>query len=322
MRTPNPERLTLATRASRLALTQANLVIDALRAARPEIKVEILEVTTTGDRDQRPFARIGGKGLFTTEVEAAVIDGRADIAVHSAKDLTARLAPGCAILCVPARAAREDVVVGGTGEDGSLRLRVLPPGSTVGTSSMRRRALLAEVRSDLDAVEFRGNLDTRLEKVRSGVVAAAVLAAAGLDRLGVAAGAGAALDPEWWVPAPGQGTLAIEGMDTRDDLRALLAPLSDAATTAELAAERAFSERLEGGCSVPLGCSAVVTRDRIAITGYVGSLDGRAVRDRLSGPLSEAAALGAEVAEAILVGGGDGLLAEIEGRSVPEVEEP
>lgn len=322
MRTPNSDRVIVATRASRLALTQTTQVVDALRAARPDIDVEILEVSTTGDRDQRPFADIGGKGLFTTEVEAAVIDGRADIAVHSAKDLTARLAPGCAILCVPARAPREDVVVGGSGDDGSLRLRALPPGAAVGTSSMRRRALLAEARSDLDAVEFRGNLDTRLEKIRSGVVAAAVLAAAGLQRLGVAAGAGAALDPEWWIPAPGQGALAIEGMETRDDLRALLDPLSDPATTAELTAERAFSERLEGGCSVPLGCSAVVTGDRIAISGYVGALDGRSIRDRLSGPVVEAAALGAEVAEAVLIGGGEALLAEIEGRAVPQVEEP
>jgi hydroxymethylbilane synthase len=322
MRTPNPDRVIVATRASRLALTQTNLVVDALQAAHPGIQVEILEVTTTGDRDQRPFARIGGKGLFTTEVEAAVVAGKADIAVHSAKDLTARLASGCAILCVPARAERSDVVVGGSGDDGSVRLRDLPSGAAVGTSSMRRRALLAEIRGDLEAVEFRGNLDTRLEKVRSGVVAAAVLAAAGLERLGVAAGTGAALDPEWWVPSPGQGALAIEGLTTRDDLRALLTPLSDPATTAELAAERAFSERLEGGCSVPLGCSAVVTDDRIAITGYVGSMDGRSVRDRLSGPVSEAAALGAEVAEAILVGGGDSLLAEIEGRVVPAVEEP
>jgi hydroxymethylbilane synthase len=295
-------------------------VVDALRSARPDLEVEILEVTTTGDRDHRPFAQIGGKGLFTSEVENAIVEGRADLAVHSAKDLTASLAPGCAILCVPRRAAREDVVVGSGGSDGEERLRALSPGATVGTSSMRRRALLAEVRRDLEAVDLRGNLDTRLEKVRTGVVGAAILAAAGLERLGVKEGA--ALDPEWWVPAPGQGALAIEGSASRDDLRGLLAPLSDPAATAELAAERAYSARLEGGCSVPLGCSAIAHGERIAITGFLGSLDGRSIRERLSGPLADAAALGAELAEAVLVAGGDVLLAEIEGRDAPEVEEP
>lgn len=186
---------------------------------------------------------------------------------------------------------------------------------------MRRRSLLAELRHDFDVVELRGNLDTRLEKVRSGVVGAAILAAAGLDRLGMGA-EGAALDPEWWVPAPGQGTLAIEALDGRADLRELLAPLADPAATAELSAERAFAERLEGGCSVPLGCSARVDGDRIAITGYLGSHDGHSVRERLSGAVADAAALGAELAAAVLAAGGDRILAAIEGRSVPQVDAP
>ena len=321
MRTPNSGRLIVATRRSRLALTQTEQVVTALRIAHDGLEVEVLEVTTTGDRDRRPFAEIGGKGLFTSEVENALVDGRADIAVHSAKDLTAQLAPGCAIVCVPARARREDVVVGGSGDGGEQRLQSLSPGATVGTSSMRRRSLLAELRRDLDVVELRGNLDTRLEKVRSGVVGAAILAAAGLDRLGMGA-EGAALDPEWWVPAPGQGALAMEALDGRVDLRELLAPLGDPAATAELRAERAFAERLEGGCSVPLGCSARVAGDRIAITGYLGSHDGHSVRERLSGAVTDAADLGAELADAILAAGGDQILAAIEGRAVPQVDAP
>src|SRR5688500_14582359 len=143
MRTPSsgstPQRLVVASRASRLALTQTGLVADALRAAHPGLEVEVLEVTTEGDRDQRPFAAIGGKGLFTSEVERAVVEGRADFAVHSAKDLTANLGDGCSIVCVPPRASRSDVVIGGTGATAEEKLRSLPPGAKVGTSSMRRR---------------------------------------------------------------------------------------------------------------------------------------------------------------------------------------
>lgn len=321
MRIPNPDRIIVATRRSRLALTQTNIVVSALKAVHPGLSIELREVTTTGDKDQRPFAQIGGKGLFTSEVEGALLDGRADLAVHSAKDLTATLAPGCTILCVPARASRGDVVVGGGDGDGEGRIRGLAAGSSVGTSSMRRRALLAELRDDLEAVELRGNLDTRLEKVRTGVVDVAVLAAAGLERLGSDAGVGA-LDPAWWVHAPGQGALAVEGLDNRDDLRRLLEPIADDASTLELTAERAFSGGLEGGCSVPLGCSAIVAGDRISITGFLASHDGRSIREHLAGPAADAAALGAELAEAVLAQGGDRILEDIETQATPEVDEP
>jgi hydroxymethylbilane synthase len=317
-----PERLIFATRASRLALTQTNLIVDQLRAAHPGIEIEVLEVTTTGDRDQRPFSAIGGKGLFTSEVERAVIEGRADVAVHSAKDLTAELGPGCRVLCVPTRAARADVVVGGSGPSGEERLRGLSAGATVGTSSMRRRAQLAELRRDVEPVELRGNLDTRLEKVRTGKVTAAILAAAGLERLGIEVDAGMTLDPLWWVPAPGQGALAIEALAHRTDLDGLFAPIADSATTAELAAERAFGARLEGGCSVPLGCTAIVDGTRIAIYGFLGSPSGMSVRESVSGDISQAPELGMELAEAVLVAGGDQILVEVEAREAPEVDAP
>lgn len=326
MRTPSggstPERLVVASRASRLALTQTGLIADALRAAHPGLEVDILEVTTKGDRDQRPFSAIGGKGLFTSEVERAVVEGKADFAVHSAKDLTAELADGCSIVCVPARASRSDVVVGGSGSTAEERLRSLPPGAKVGTSSIRRRSLLVELRRDVEAVEFRGNLDTRLRKVADGVVQAAILAAAGIERLGLPLEADAHLDPSWWVPPPGQGALAVEARSDRIEVAELFEPLVDRAATAELAAERAFGTRLEGGCSVPLGCSAIVDGDRMTLTGYLGSTDGRSVRESLTGDSTDAASLGVELAEAILVSGGEVILAEIEGRTVPVVEEP
>lgn len=326
MRTPSggstPTRLVVASRASRLALTQTGLVIDALRAFHPELEVEILEVSTEGDRDQRPFAEIDGKGLFTSEVERAVVEGRADVAVHSSKDLTARLAEGCSIVCYPMRAERADVVVGGTGDSAEERLRSLGPGASVGTSSMRRRSLLAEMRPDLATVEFRGNLDTRLAKVADGVVDAAILAAAGLDRLGIAVDPASCLDPTWWVPAPGQGALAVEALTERDDLRDLFSSLDDPATRSELDAERAYGLRLEGGCSVPLGCSAVVSGSSLTVTGYLGAPDGRSVRETRDGDSSDATAIGSELAEAILGAGGEAILADIGPRDVPVVEEP
>jgi len=319
-------KLVIASRGSTLALRQVHIVSELLRAEHPDIELEVLVVKTTGDKDARPFAAIGGKGLFTSEVERAVVEGAADLAVHSAKDLTADIASGCDLVCIPARAATEDVVVGGTGSDGMARLASLPARAEVGTSSMRRRALLAEARPDLQAVALRGNLDTRLRKVAEGEVDAAILARAGIDRLSEASGEAVAygsLDGSWWVPPPGQGALAIEALSDRHDLRDLLAPIDDPAARAEVTCERAFGARLEGGCSVPLGCSAAVESERMVVTGYLGLSDGSsALRDRISGPPRDAGAMGKELAEAIIACGGDELLEELRYESAPEVQAP
>ena len=316
------DRLTIASRGSRLALRQSEIVAEALTRAHPGLAVEVLTVTTKGDVDQRPFAEIGGKGLFTSEVERAVIEGRADVAVHSAKDLTAQLGPGCGIVCVPARASVADVVVGGSGATGEEALGSLPPGARVGTSSMRRRSLLAEARPDLEPVELRGNLDTRLRKVAEGRVDAAILAAAGIERLGLEAGA-KQLDPDWWVPAPAQGALAVEAVAERPEIVELFGPLNDRDAWATVVLERAFSVRLEGGCSVPLGCLARVEGDRIMAMGYLGWPDGsQGLRDRISGGIKEAAALGGELADALLSCGGDEIIAEVKASQTPEVAEP
>ena len=314
--------LRIATRGSALALRQSNLVADELRRAHEGIEVEIVEVTTTGDRDRRPFSAIGGKGLFVAEVERAVLDGRADVAVHSAKDLTAEVAPGCTIVCIPERATSNDVVVGGTGESGEERIGRLAPGSVVGTSSMRRRSLLNEAREDLEIVELRGNIDTRLRKVAEGAVSVAILAAAGIERLGSDVSVGR-LDESRWVPAPGQGALAIEALAERQDVAELFVPLDDRTSRAEVECERSFAARLEGGCSVPLGCRAKATNDDLVVSGFLGTSDGiYVVRDRISGPLSHAADLGRELAEAIIDSGGSDILEELKGTDAPEVPEP
>jgi len=317
-----PAVIRIATRGSKLALRQTEIVSDLLREVAPEIEIEVVTVRTIGDRDTRPYAEIGGKGLFMTEVEREVVEGRADLAVHSAKDLTAELAEGCALLCIPRRSPPHDVVVGGTGTDGGARLGSLPSGATVGTSSMRRRALLAEVRPDLEVVELRGNLDTRLDKVARGEVDAAILAAAGIERLGADVAVGA-LDPDGWVPAPAQGALAIEGRADRRDLIDLLGPLEDLAARVEVTAERSFAAALEGGCSVPLGCCAVAVDGQLIVNGYLGSPNGsQSFRDRISGRPEDAVALGRELADAIRSCGGQDVLDELAHEELPSPQAP
>lgn len=309
-----PKKLVVASRGSRLALRQADLVAELVRRGHPEIAIEIKIVRTKGDEDSRPFLAIPGKGLFTTDVEREVLEGRADIAVHSAKDLTAELAGECSIVCVPPRISPHDVIVGGEGASGEERIASLSVGARVGTSSIRRGALLAEARPELVVVELRGNLDTRLAKVARGEVDVAVLAAAGLERLG-SEQSRAPLDPNWWVPAPAQGALAVEALDSRSDLRSLFAPLDDPAARAEVECERAFGDRLEGGCSVPLGCLARATATGLVATGFLGAPDGtNALRDRISGPPGEARVLGRELADAILAAGGRDILLDLEDR--------
>lgn len=271
------ETLVLATRRSALALAQARAFMAALRQVRPDVELSELHVTTTGDRVQdRALSEIGGKGLFIKEIEQALLAGRARLAVHSYKDVPAVLAPGLTIACVPAREDPRDVLVTRSGD----RLEELPKGARVGTSSLRRRVQLLRFRPDLEIVALRGNVDTRLRKCTEGEVDAVVLAAAGLNRLGLADRITHALDPEICLPAIGQGALAIEVRSADACAAELLRPLNDSETAVAAAAERGVMTAVEGSCQVPLGGYAVREGDHLWLRAWLSEPDGGRYRLR------------------------------------------
>jgi hydroxymethylbilane synthase len=248
-----PTRLVLATRRSALALAQARAFARDLAAHWPGLAIEELQVVTTGDKVTNvPLSEVGGKGLFTKEIEEALDRGDAHFAVHSFKDVPAELSAKFAIACVPVRADPRDVLVTRSG----VRLDALPSGARIGTSSLRRAMLLALARPDLTIVPLRGNVDTRLGKLDSGELDAIVLASAGLGRLGLSARATEALDPIVVVPAPGQGALAIECRADDAITQATLAPLTDADTEIAVACERGVMHAVGGSCTVPFGAYA------------------------------------------------------------------
>ncbi|ARP77168.1 hydroxymethylbilane synthase [Bordetella genomosp. 6] len=303
------ERLTIATRASRLALWQAEHVRDLLRARYPACTVELLTLTTRGDQIlDRTLSKVGGKGLFVKELETALLDGRADLAVHSLKDVPVDLQAPFELSCVLERADPRDAFV--SNNYGSLA--DLPHGAVVGTSSLRRESQIRARYPHLAVKPLRGNLDTRLGKLDNGDYAAIVLAAAGLERLGLAARIRALLEPADSLPAAGQGALGIEILQDRADVRAMLAPLGDAATQACVTAERAVSRMLGGSCQVPLAAYARIEGDELALRALVAAPDGRRiVRAERRGPSGQAQAIGEAAARDMLAGGADAILAEL-----------
>jgi hydroxymethylbilane synthase len=271
------EKLIVATRRSQLALAQARAWMRLLGEAHPGLVIEELHVVTTGDRVQdRALNEIGGKGLFIKEIEEALLDGRADIAIHSMKDVPAELAPGLAIGCVPLREDPRDVIVTRTG----CSFAELPEGAKLGTSSLRRQVQLASARPDLEILPLRGNVDTRLRKCSEGVVDAIVLARAGLVRLGLADRATETLEPEVSLPAVGQGALAVELREGDDETAALLAPLVHAETSVAVAAERGVMQAVEGSCQVPVAAYAVRRGNDIWLRGMLAEADGSRLRRR------------------------------------------
>jgi hydroxymethylbilane synthase len=286
----------IATRASALALAQASAVAAALPG-----ETEIVEVTTAGDRGAAPGS---DKSRWVAELERAVLEGEADVAVHSAKDVPGTLAAGLDIVAVPVRADARDALCG------AASLDALPAGARVGTQSLRRRALLLAARTDLDIVPLGGNVDTRLRKLGDGAADALVLAHAGLERLGRTDEAGAVLDPESFVPAPGQGALALEARAGDDGARAALATLNDPGAAACLAAERALAADLGGSCHTPIGAHAAPVADgRLSLHAFVGLPDGSAwVRDVLEGSAAEPERLGRDAAARLLAAGARELL--------------
>lgn len=297
----------IGTRGSKLALAQTELVRAALLAAYPRLQVKIEQITTKGDLvlDQ-PLSAIGDKGLFVAEIEEALRIGRIDLAVHSGKDLPSELPPDMAIAAFLQRADPRDALIAREG----LLLAELPAGARVGTSSLRRACQLRHLRPDLEIVNLRGNVDTRLRKFREGQYDAIVLAAAGLDRLGLAGEVTEWLAPETMLPAVSQGALAIEVRANDTATAALLAPLDDAATRAAATAERAFLARIGGGCQTPVAAYARIEGEMLVMEGMVGANDGRLVRVAAAGPLAQPAALGVRLADVVLAHGGREMLDE------------
>lgn len=268
-------RLTVATRKSQLALAQTRAFVASLRASHPEVEVTELLLTTTGDRiHDRALTEVGGKGLFVKEIEEALLEERADLAVHSFKDVPAGLAPSLAIVCVPAREDPRDAIVTRLGEP----LRALPVGALLGTSSLRRRVQLQQLAPQVKVVPIRGNVDTRLRKCRDGIVAATVLARAGLLRLGMTEVTAEILDVDECLPAVGQGALAIEARAQDARIAELLAPLSDLDTARTVASERGVLKAVEGSCTVPVAAHAVRDTSELWLRGMLADPEGTAVR--------------------------------------------
>jgi hydroxymethylbilane synthase len=284
--------LVIASRGSQLALWQARWVAAQLTEAGQPCRIEIIK--TTGDKiTDVPLSKVGGKGLFTKEIEEALLDGRADLAVHSLKDLPTELPEGLVLAAVPPREDPRDAIVG-------RPLAELPQGAKVGTSSLRRAAQLRQLRPDLVVESVRGNLDTRLRKLDEGQYAAILLAAAGLKRLGWADRIAELLDPAAMCPAVGQGALAIETRAGSD----VAAPLDHAATHTAILAERALLCALGGGCQVPIGAHATVTSGRVSLLAIVAAPDGsQIIRASAEGPATDATALGRSVAQELLARG-------------------
>jgi len=304
-----PRRLTIATRQSALAMWQAEHIRARLAALYPSSEVALLGLTTEGDRVQdRPLADVGGKGLFIKELEVAMAEGRADLAVHSLKDVPMDLPDGFVLASITAREDPRDAFV----SNHYLGLAGLPGGARIGTSSQRREAQLRERDPLLSIVPLRGNVNTRLAKLDQGNYDAIILAAAGLKRLGFAGRIASYLDPEESLPAVGQGALAVECRADRADLLAALAPLADRDTTLATTAERAFARALSGSCHTPLAAHAIFARNELWLRGLLASRDGATVMrgDRRAQCEDAAAAdaLGRALADEFLARGAAGLV--------------
>ncbi|MSS27751.1 hydroxymethylbilane synthase [Desulfovibrio sp. PG-178-WT-4] len=304
------KHLVIATRGSRLALWQAEHVKSRLEAQDPELTVSLNVIKTRGDIIlDVPLSKVGGKGLFVKEIEEALLDGRADLAVHSIKDVPMVLPEGLILGCVPSREACTDCFLSFNHAD----VDALPQGAHVGTSSLRRQAQLLALRPDLRISSLRGNVDTRLRKLRDGDYDAIILASAGLNRLGLSAPYMTPLDPERFLPAVGQGALGIECREDNYDLLVLLAGLEDRATRVCVDAERGFLAGLEGGCQVPIaGHARLVDEENVSLEGLVAEVDGSLIlRGAKSGNAADARALGLDLARELLDRGGRAILAKL-----------
>ncbi len=300
------DTIRIATRKSPLAMWQAEHVAEALHSAHLGIQVDILGMSTQGDKIlDTPLAKIGGKGLFVKELEARMLEGDADIAVHSMKDVPVDLPEGLHLPVIMQREDPRDAFV----SNAYASLEDLPEGAVVGTSSLRRQCQLADRRPDLQIKSLRGNVNTRLRKLDDGEYDAVILAAAGLIRLGFGERIRNAVDPAASLPAIGQGAVGIECRADDPRVNALLQPLHHADSAARVRAERAMNARLEGGCQVPIGGHAVLQDDEIWLRGLVGTVDGsEIIRAEIRGPREDAESLGVALAEELLAHGAADIL--------------
>jgi len=302
--------LRLGTRKSKLALAQSNMIKAEIERMRPDCTVELVKITTKGDKILNvPLAKVGGKGLFVKEIEEALFDGRIDFAVHSLKDVPAELPEGLEVSIFPRREDPRDALIDRKGRS----LQGLPPGSRVGTSSLRRMAQLRAMRPDIKIKPLRGNLDTRLKKLDDGEFDAIILAAAGLRRMDLSRRITEVLDPSILLPAVGQGALGIEFRSGDERTIEVLAPLSHQETALCVKAERAFLACLGGGCQVPIGALAhVVDGGNLKIEGMVGHEDGsHIIRMDRTGSCHEPEKVGNELGRAILDAGGKAILRSV-----------
>lgn len=310
-----PNKLVIATRESPLAMWQAEFVQSSLQKAHPGLQVELLGMTSRGDQLlETPLAKVGGKGLFVKELEAALLEGRADIAVHSMKDVPMEFPSGLALGVICAREDPTDAFV----SNQFASLDALPSGSVVGTSSLRRECQLRARRPDLVVTFLRGNVNTRLRKLDEGQYDAIILASAGLIRLGFAQRIAQRLSIEDSLPAGGQGAVGIELRSEDADVLSLLQVVHDEATAQRVTAERAMNRRLEGGCQVPIACYAdfLPGSQNLLLQGLVGKPDGSLLlRAEATGPAEQAQSIGERVADDLLAQGAAEILAEVYGAS-------
>lgn len=299
----------IGTRGSKLALWQANWVRSAIEQGRQR-DAELVIIRTKGDKIQDvPLAKVGGKGLFVKEIEEALLDGRIDLAVHSMKDMPAEIPDGLCIGAIPERENPRDVLITETGQ----RFEDLPQGACIGTSSLRRSAQLLCKRPDLRIVSLRGNLDTRLRKLETEDLDAIVLAAAGVIRLGLEDRITQYLDADIMLPAVGQGALCIETRENDPDIGPVARELDHPETRCVVLGERAFLNRLEGGCQVPIAAHGHIENNRFTLNGLVAELDGRTmIRETLSGSQENSEAIGVELAEKLLSKGAKEILENLQ----------
>jgi hydroxymethylbilane synthase len=306
------KKITIGTRGSKLALWQANYIADCIRSQYPDVDVSLLHIVTTGDKIlDVPLAKIGGKGLFTKELENAMLNKEIDLAVHSLKDMPTQLPEGLLLAAITERVDAGDAFISpnyGTVEK-------LPQGAKVGTSSLRRKAQLLKYRPDLTIGDLRGNLDTRLKKLENGEFDAIILAVAGLRRLGWQKQITQVLPQDICLPAVGQGALAIEARSDDEEVLEMLAFLNHQETRWAVEAERAYLAQVEGGCQIPIGVFGKIEQAVLTLEAVILSVDGiRQIRQRISGAPEEGKSLGCQLAQQMLNEGGREILQELEAR--------